>query len=255
VPIDQAAAAPGPPPAHGRTSPQRPAPRLPSATQGPAALGLDLSGLRLRVTAVGIPALARAAYVRAAASADAAKPSCGLTWQQLAAVGYVTSEHGSRGGRHLTAAGEAPTPLFAPLLDGHAGIEYADSDHGALDGSSRFDRGVGPFAIVPFVWRTWGADGNGDGVRDPQQIDDAALTAADFLCVATPTVRTGAGFHAALHTYDSDLGFAQTVADVARTYAGLPARTILPAPKAKHRKRAQPRVATAAVSGGFGTSP
>ena len=34
----------------------------------------------------------------------------------------------------------------------------------------------------PATWRIWGADGNGDGVADPQNIEDAALAAAGYLC-------------------------------------------------------------------------
>ena len=44
------------------------------------------------------------------------------------------------------------------------------------------DRAVGPMQFLPASWARYGADGNGDGVRDPHQLDDAALAAAAYLC-------------------------------------------------------------------------
>lgn len=54
--------------------------------------------------------------------------------------------------------------------------------------SARIDPGwldaVGPFQFIPQTLRTRGADGNGDGRVDPNQIADAALAAARYLCHA-----------------------------------------------------------------------
>ena len=36
--------------------------------------------------------------------------------------------------------------------------------------------------FIPSTWRTWQTDGDGDGVADPNDIDDAALAAAGYLC-------------------------------------------------------------------------
>ncbi len=48
--------------------------------------------------------------------------------------------------------------------------------------------------FLPGTWATYGADGNGDGVRDPQQIDDAALASAGHLCVGDRDTATGRGW-------------------------------------------------------------
>jgi membrane-bound lytic murein transglycosylase B len=57
-----------------------------------------------------------------------------------------------------------------------------DSDGGSLDGDPNVDRAVGPMQFIPTSWRAFGRDGNGDGVRDPQNMYDAALAAAVLLC-------------------------------------------------------------------------
>ena len=36
--------------------------------------------------------------------------------------------------------------------------------------------------FIPATWETLGQDGDGDGERNPQDIDDAALGAARLLC-------------------------------------------------------------------------
>ncbi len=43
---------------------------------------------------------------------------------------------------------------------------------------------MGPLQFIPSTWRSWGVDANGDGVADPNQIDDAALAAGRYLCAA-----------------------------------------------------------------------
>ena len=38
--------------------------------------------------------------------------------------------------------------------------------------------------FIPSTWMIYGADGNGDGIKDPFNIFDAALAAANYLCDA-----------------------------------------------------------------------
>ncbi len=48
-----------------------------------------------------------------------------------------------------------------------------------------YDRAVGPMQFLPGTWGRWGSDGDRDGVSDPQDVDDAALAAARYLCERT----------------------------------------------------------------------
>ena len=47
-----------------------------------------------------------------------------------------------------------------------------------------YDRAVGPMQFIPSSWATFGLDGDGDGKADPFDIDDAAASAAKYLCRA-----------------------------------------------------------------------
>jgi hypothetical protein len=64
----------------------------------------------------------------------------------------------------------------------------------------------------------WGADGNGDGVASPAQIDDAALAAARYLC-ASGTMTNAAGWRAAVFPYNQSNAYVNEVAAIANRYA------------------------------------
>jgi hypothetical protein len=110
----------------------------------------------------------------------AAPVDCHLPLSLLAAIGQVGS--GSLSGRSLDAAHRAVPAVLGPVLDGRGRAAVADTDHGALDGNARWDRTVGPMQLLPGTWTRYARDGDGDGQRDPQDIDDAAATAATYLC-------------------------------------------------------------------------
>jgi hypothetical protein len=40
---------------------------------------------------------------------------------------------------------------------------------------------IGPFQFLPATWKAYGVDGNGDGVADPRNVEDAAHSAARYL--------------------------------------------------------------------------
>ncbi|WP_447407116.1 lytic murein transglycosylase, partial [Clostridium perfringens] len=75
--------------------------------------------------------------------------------------------------------------IRGPALDGDGVAAIADTDGGRWDGDTLWDRAVGPMQFIPDTWSRWGADGNGDGAADPNQIDDAALATARYLCGAS----------------------------------------------------------------------
>ena len=72
--------------------------------------------------------------------------------------------------------------------------------------------------FMPGTWAKWGADGNGDGISDPNQIDDAALAAARYLC-SYGQLNTVAGWHAAVFGYNHLESYVTAVAAQATLYA------------------------------------
>ncbi len=82
-----------------------------------------------------------------------------------------------------------------------------------------FDRAVGPFQLIPQTWRNWHTDGNGDGVEDPHNFDDAAMAATNYLCRASSPQDTEEGWRAAITAYNSAGGYLDAVASRAAAYA------------------------------------
>lgn len=167
----------------------------------------------------GIPDRALRAYVAAAVTVDDSVPACGLGWNTLAAVGFVETGHGTYGGGILTAEGEVSRPIVGPVLDGVGFAAIADTDAGTLDGDARWDRAVGPMQFIPSTWRLVARDGNGDGTADPSNIDDAALSAAAYLCADGRDLTTAEGWSAAIYAYNQSDTYIRQVLDQATTYA------------------------------------
>ncbi|HUP86845.1 MAG TPA: D-alanyl-D-alanine carboxypeptidase family protein [Acidimicrobiales bacterium] len=141
------------------------------ATPPPAELAAGLA----------IPAAAVDAYEKAATASPGAE--CGLRWQILAGIGRVESNHAS--GHTIDADGSISPPILGIALDGSAGVaRVADTDGGRLDGDTTYDRAVGPMQFLPASWQLFGADGNGDGRADPNNLSDAAVAAGAHLCAA-----------------------------------------------------------------------
>ena len=135
-----------------------------------------------------IPLLFADAYRRGAAAADAATPVCQLPWPVLAGIGKIESNQGRDEGAHLTVGGNVTPPILGPALDGTNGTQLVPaSDNGLYTGDPKFEHAVGPLQFLPSTWIKLGMDGNNDGVADPNNIYDAALTAATYLCRAAPT--------------------------------------------------------------------
>lgn len=171
------------------------------ATVGVAALSpLGLIGLVVIIVAVavggvpqpgpagaipGVDPTVAAAYTSAAAKVGELVPSCKVPWSLIAAIGQVESNHA--GGRAVATTGEVTPPIIGIPLDGSRGTAaIADTDGGRLDGDTAWDRAVGPMQFIPSTWATSGADGNSDGTKDPNNIFDAALATAAYLCRAVP---------------------------------------------------------------------
>ena len=146
-----------------------------------AAAAVDPRWARRTAVSSGIPLPALTAYARASVLAPR---GCRIGWTTLAGVGWIESQHGTIGDRRLRRDGQSSAPILGPALDGSgefAAIE-ATRDSARWHGDRDWDHAVGPMQFIPSTWRTWQVDGDGDGVADPNDVDDAALAAARYLC-------------------------------------------------------------------------
>jgi membrane-bound lytic murein transglycosylase B len=170
-------------------------------------------------SASGIPAAALAAYQRAATVIDAADRTCHLPWQLVAAIGRVESDHGRAEGNVLTDKGVAKPGIFGPELDGTRGtVRIRDTDAGQYDGDSRFDRAVGPMQFIPSTWAIVGVDADNDGQRNPQDIYDAALASAVYLCSGPDDLSTSSGQRSAVYRYNHSQKYVSLVVAVEQAY-------------------------------------
>ncbi len=176
----------------------------------------------------GIPSAALAAYQRAETVINAADTTCHLPWQLVAAIGRVESDHGRVHGSHLTSNGLARPAIYGLPLDGTQGTALiTDTDAGLLDADERFDRAVGPMQFIPSTWSVVGVDADGDTQRDPQDIDDAALATAVYLCSGDDDLATDTGRRSSVFRYNHseeyvDLVLAFYDAYVAGEYTSVP---------------------------------
>ncbi|WP_431981245.1 lytic transglycosylase domain-containing protein [Streptomyces qinglanensis] len=167
-------------------------------------------GLRARAAAEsGIPVTVLRAYRNAEKRLRSQDPGCGLRWELLAALGKV--ESGQARGGDLRSDGTTRKPILGPVLDGAGFARITDTDGGAWDGDTRFDRAVGPMQFIPGTWRSWGADGNGDGRKDPHNIHDAALAAGRYLCAGDRDLTSPAQLRAAILSYNHSGTYLRTV--------------------------------------------
>jgi membrane-bound lytic murein transglycosylase B len=119
----------------------------------------------------------------------AAAPSCpGLRWTLLAAVGQVESGHGRNQG---------------------------PSSAGA----------VGPMQFMPATFRRYAVDGDGDGVADPWDPEDAVRTAAAYLCATGARGGGPQGTHDALFAYNHAEWYVQLVLATERAVVAAVATT------------------------------
>jgi membrane-bound lytic murein transglycosylase B len=195
--------------------------QIPVAVAVPRAPQLAFSAWASRMArATGIPARALEAYANAHAVMAVQAPRCHLTWVSLAGIGAVESQHGTMGGRTLLPDGRPSSPIIGIPLNGANGTRaIAATDGGLLTGDKVWEHAVGPFQFIPSAWALWRADAHGDGITDPQNIDDAALAAGQYLCADNRNLASGDDWLRAVLSYNNSLDYAKAVYGFAQGYA------------------------------------
>ena len=174
-----------------------------------------------------LPLVVLDAYYKASQHLAFDEPACGISWWGLAGIGYIESGHGTFGDSTVLANGDVSTPITGIPLDGTNNTALiGDSDGGAYDGDPFFDRAVGPMQFIPQTWESWKRDGNGDGAYDPQNLYDAAYSAAAYTCAGGP-MRSDEDLGRGYFSYNHDLAYVAVVLARAKSYA---AAVDLPAP-------------------------
>ncbi len=174
------------------------------------------------VVDTNLPLVALDAYVHASDLVNGQRPGCHMDWSLLAGIGQVESHQGTFGGAHLNPDGNVSRPIYGIALDGSGGNERILATGGG------FARAEGPMQFLPSTWAVVAVDGDDDGVRDPQNLYDAAATAASYLCREGRDVATDGGRRAAILAYNFSGAYVAEVEGRAGGYAA--ALPSLPAP-------------------------
>jgi membrane-bound lytic murein transglycosylase B len=166
--------------------------------------------------ALGIPATALSAYHNAERMMAASDPACGISWNLLAGIGRIESMHANGGA--TDARGTAVRPIYGPALDGTLpGNEVIVQNK--ADGQVTYARAMGPMQFLPGTWARYAADGDGDGVADPQNLYDSTLAAARYLCSGGLNLRDPSQVMSAILRYNNSMAYAQNVLGWAAAYA------------------------------------
>jgi len=174
----------------------------------PASLVMAPGGLR-------IPPIVLNAYRTAEKIMATSAPGCGISWNLLAGIGRIESGHANSGA--TDARGTALTPILGPVLDGTlAGNEVIVQSISA--GRVTYARALGPMQFLPGTWARYAADAVGDGKPDVQNVYDASLAAARYLCSGGLNLRDPSQVLTAILRYNNSMPYAQNVLGWAKAY-------------------------------------
>ncbi|MFC7502348.1 lytic murein transglycosylase [Nocardioides sp. CPCC 206347] len=181
--------------------------------------GGNEAGIISAASTNAIPAAALAAYQRAETVINSADESCNITWQLIAAIGRVESNHGRFGGNVLNDDGVATPGIYGLPLNGTKNTQaISDTDAGVYDNDAKWDRAVGPMQFIPSTWQVVGVDADDDAARNPQDIDDAALAAAVYLCSGDGDLSTVVGQRASVYRYNHSQAYVDLVLKIMNAY-------------------------------------
>ena len=89
----------------------------------------------------------------------------------------------------------------------------------SVGGRVTYARAMGPMQFLPGTWARYASDGDGDGKADPQNLFDASLAAARYLCSGGLNLRDPSQVMAAILRYNNSMPYAQNVLGWAAAYA------------------------------------
>lgn len=196
----------------------------PASYTAPGQVGLGLTAadgdkIIAAASTNGIPTAALAAYQRAEQVINDADKSCHIDWALIAAIGRVESDHGRYGGNTLDTKGVSHPGIYGIALNGTNNTQaISDTDGGLYDNDKVWDRAVGAMQFIPQTWSRVGVDADGDGKRNPQDIDDAALASAVYLCSGSDDLGTEAGRRASVFRYNHSNDYVDLVLRVRDAY-------------------------------------
>ena len=163
-----------------------------------------------------IPTVALNAYRNAERMMASAAPNCGMSWNLLAGIGRIESMHANGGATDVD--GTAAKPILGPALDGtlpgnEVIVQSRNNDR------VTYARAMGPMQFLPGTWSRYASDGNGDGKAEVQNLYDATLAAARYLCSGGLNMRDQSQVMSAILRYNNSVAYARNVLGWAAAYA------------------------------------
>ena len=145
-----------------------------------------------------------------------AYPGCGVSWNLLAGIGRIESLHANGGA--TDSRGTAAQPIYGPTLDGTLpGNEVIVQSRTA--NRVMYARAMGPMQFLPGTWSRYASDGDGDGKADVQNVFDASLATARYLCSGGLNLRDPGQVMSAILRYNNSVAYARNVLGWAAAYA------------------------------------
>ena len=139
-----------------------------------------------RAPALGMPVAALEAYAYAASVSPRWRtPTATWPGRRWQASGMVESHHGTYRGARIAPNGDVTPPIRGVPARRHRWATWRSSTAipAVTSTATRaLDRAMGPMQFIPETWRLYGVDANNDGIVSPDNFDDAALSAAGYLC-------------------------------------------------------------------------
>ncbi|MDO0975445.1 lytic transglycosylase domain-containing protein [Mycolicibacterium frederiksbergense] len=163
-----------------------------------------------------IPTVALNAYRNAERMMASAAPTCGMSWNLLAGIGRIESMHANGGATDVN--GTAVKPILGPALDGtlpgnEVIVQSRNNDR------VTYARAMGPMQFLPGTWSRYASDGNGDGKAEVQNLYDATLAAARYLCSGGLNMRDQSQVMTSILRYNNSVAYARNVLGWAAAYA------------------------------------
>lgn len=186
----------------------------------------------------GIPVRALQAYGFATVLLAKTQPGCHLGWSTLAGIAQIESDHGRHRGAEIATDGQVRPPIRGAPLDGTNGnARIIDPAGTKRSGHTVFAAAAGPFQFIPDTWARWGIRAGADRATvisllqgqatansadlngNPDDIDDAAVAAARYLCASGRDLSTAAGWRKAIFAYNHSDTYVRQVHTAASGYA------------------------------------